>query len=211
MKIAIIGSGIAGNVAAYHLHREHDITMFEAAGHIGGHSHTDEIEHEGQQLAVDTGFIVFNHRTYPLFKALLEELGVASQASEMSFSVQCEVTGVEYNGTTLNSLFAQRRLPHCAALLAPVHRAVRRADGRCDLEREPGDAATVSRELPGAVLSQPRDAVGQRSAAVAHDPGRLGTLRGETHRAIPRPDQIEHARRVGTSNCGRRDRPRRRL
>ena len=109
MKIAIIGSGIAGNVAAYHLHRQHDITMFEAAGHIGGHSHTHEIEHEGQQLAVDTGFIVFNHRTYPHFKALLEELGVASQASEMSFSVQCEVTGVEYNGTTLNSLFAQRR------------------------------------------------------------------------------------------------------
>jgi uncharacterized protein len=108
MKIAIIGSGIAGNLAAYHLQREHDITMFEAAGHIGGHTHTHEIEHEGQQIAVDTGFIVFNDRTYPQFIALLEELGVASQASEMSFSVRCEATGLEYNGTTLNSLFAQR-------------------------------------------------------------------------------------------------------
>jgi predicted NAD/FAD-binding protein len=108
MKIAVIGSGIAGNVAAYHLQREHEITMFEAAGHIGGHSHTHEIEHEGQHIAVDTGFIVFNNRTYPNFIALLDELGVASQASEMSFSVQCEVSGLEYNGTTLNSLFAQR-------------------------------------------------------------------------------------------------------
>jgi len=108
MKIAIIGSGIAGNVAAHHLQREHDITMFEAAAHLGGHSHTHEVEHEGRAIAVDTGFIVFNDRTYPHFVALLEELGVASQTSEMSFSVQCEFTGLEYNGTTLNSLFAQR-------------------------------------------------------------------------------------------------------
>ena len=105
MKIAIIGSGIAGNVAAYHLQREHDITMFEAAAHIGGHSHTHEVEHEGRSIAVDTGFIVFNDRTYPRFVALLEELGVATKASEMSFSLQCQFTGLEYNGTTLNSLF----------------------------------------------------------------------------------------------------------
>jgi predicted NAD/FAD-binding protein len=108
MKIAIIGSGIAGNVAAHHLQRDHDITMFEAAAHVGGHTHTHELEHEGRALAIDTGFIVFNHRTYPQFLALLEELGVASQASEMTFSVQCEATGLEYNGTTLNSLFVQR-------------------------------------------------------------------------------------------------------
>ncbi len=109
MKIAIIGSGIAGNVAAHHLQREHDITVFEAAEHIGGHTHTHEVQFEGRPVAVDTGFIVFNHRTYPHFLALLEELGVESQESEMTFSMQCEVTGLEYNGTTLNSLFAQRR------------------------------------------------------------------------------------------------------
>lgn len=108
MKIAVVGSGIAGNVAARHLHRDHDVTVFEAAGHVGGHTHTHEVEHEGRSIAVDTGFIVFNDRTYPHFVTLLEELGVESQASEMSFSVQCRVTGLEYNGTTLNSLFAQR-------------------------------------------------------------------------------------------------------
>jgi len=108
VKIAIIGSGIAGNVAAYHLHRDHDITVFEAGAHVGGHTHTHDIEHEGQRLAVDTGFIVCNDRTYPNFLALMSELGVELQDSEMSFSVQT-ATGLEYNGTTLNSLFAQRR------------------------------------------------------------------------------------------------------
>ena len=109
MKIAIIGSGIAGNVVAYRLHREHDITVFEAAGHVGGHSHTHGVEQSGRRYEVDTGFIVFNDRTYPNFIALLAELGVASQESGMSFSVRYESTGLEYNGTTLNTLFAQRR------------------------------------------------------------------------------------------------------
>jgi uncharacterized protein len=108
MKIAIIGSGIAGNVAAHHLHREHDLAVFEAGGHAGGHTHTHDIELHGRSYAVDTGFIVFNDRTYPNFLSLLEELGVASQASSMSFSVRDEASGLEYNGTTLNTLFAQR-------------------------------------------------------------------------------------------------------
>ncbi len=109
MKIAIIGAGISGNTLAYHLHREHDISVFEAGGHAGGHSHTHVIQHGGQQIAVDTGFIVFNDRTYPNFVALLDKLGVASRPSSMSFSVKCEKTGLEYNGTSLNTLFAQRR------------------------------------------------------------------------------------------------------
>lgn len=109
MKIAIIGSGIAGNTLAHHLHKHHDITVFEAGSHIGGHTHTHDIEHKGRQYSVDTGFIVFNDRTYPNFIALLNELGVGWQASDMSFSVHCEKTGFEYNGTSLNTLFAQRR------------------------------------------------------------------------------------------------------
>jgi predicted NAD/FAD-binding protein len=109
MKIAIIGTGIAGNVAAYHLCKEHDITVFEANDYIGGHTHTHDILWQGQQYKIDTGFIVFNYKTYPQFTALLEELGVAVQPSNMSFSVKCEQTGLEYNGTTLNALFAQRR------------------------------------------------------------------------------------------------------
>jgi len=109
MKIAIIGSGIAGNTLAHYLHKNHEITVFEAGSHIGGHTHTHDIEHMGRQYSVDTGFIVFNDRTYPNFIALLNELGIGWQASDMSFSVHCEKTGFEYNGTSLNSLFAQRR------------------------------------------------------------------------------------------------------
>jgi predicted NAD/FAD-binding protein len=109
MKIAIIGTGIAGNVAAYHLAKEHEVTVFEANAHIGGHTHTHTLQSQaGEPLAVDTGFIVFNDWTYPNFIGLLDELGVGSQATEMSFSVKCERSGLEYNGNTLNSLFAQR-------------------------------------------------------------------------------------------------------
>ena len=109
MKIAIIGSGIAGNVAAYRLHRDHDVTVYEAAGHIGGHTHTHDVEIDGEHQQIDTGFIVFNDWTYPNFIELLDELGVESQPSAMSFSVRNEASGLEYNGTTLNTLFAQRR------------------------------------------------------------------------------------------------------
>ena len=109
MKIAVIGTGIAGNVAAWHLCREHDITVFEAGDHVGGHTHTHGIVHAGRQYAIDTGFIVFNDRTYPNFIALLHELGVESRPTAMSFSSRCERSGIEYNGASLNSLFAQRR------------------------------------------------------------------------------------------------------
>lgn len=108
MKIAIIGSGISGNTIAHHLHAKHEITVFEAESHIGGHTHTHQIVHEGKTFHVDTGFIVFNDRTYPNFIKLLNEVNVAWQPSSMSFSVRCEKTGLEYNGTSLNSLFAQR-------------------------------------------------------------------------------------------------------
>ena len=109
MRIAVIGSGIAGNVVAAGLHPRHDVTVFEAGDHVGGHSHTHEIELAGQRLAVDTGFIVYNELTYPRFTALLARLGVVTQASNMSFSVRNEASGLEYNGTTINTLFAQRR------------------------------------------------------------------------------------------------------
>ncbi len=108
MKIAIIGTGISGMVAAWHLNQKHSITVFEANDYIGGHTHTVPVEKEGRSYAIDTGFIVFNERTYPNFCRLLDRLGVASQESEMSFSVKCERTGLEYCGTSLNTLFAQR-------------------------------------------------------------------------------------------------------
>ena len=109
MKIAIVGTGISGMVAAYLLHQDHEITVFEAADYIGGHTNTIEVQLNGRTYAVDTGFIVFNDWTYPNFVRLLNRLGVVSQPSDMSFSVKCERTGLEYNGTNLNRLFAQRR------------------------------------------------------------------------------------------------------
>lgn len=109
MKIAIIGTGIAGNVAAYHLCKDHDITVYEANDYIGGHTHTHDVSWQADNHTIDTGFIVFNYRTYPEFTRLLNELDVAVQPSNMSFSVKCDRTGLEYNGTSLNSLFAQRR------------------------------------------------------------------------------------------------------
>jgi predicted NAD/FAD-binding protein len=109
MKIAIIGSGIAGNVVAHRLHRAHDITVFEAGDHVGGHTHTHTVQLGAERHEVDTGFIVFNDWTYPNFIELLTELEVETQPSHMSFSVRCERSGLEYNGSTLNGLFAQRR------------------------------------------------------------------------------------------------------
>ena len=109
MRIAVVGSGIAGNVAAYRLAAEHDITVFEADHRPGGHTNTIDVDEEGRTLAVDTGFIVFNDRTYPNFIQLLDEIGQESRDSEMSFSVQSRSTGLEYCGSTLNSLFADRR------------------------------------------------------------------------------------------------------
>ncbi len=109
MRIAIIGTGVSGLVAARRLHRHHEVTLFEANDWVGGHTHTVDVELACGRYAVDTGFIVFNDWTYPHFVRLLDELGVDSQPSSMSFSVRCERTGLEYNGTSLNRLFAQRR------------------------------------------------------------------------------------------------------
>lgn len=121
MKIAIIGTGIAGNVAAYKLREEHEVTVFEAGPYVGGHTNTLDVYEDGRRLAVDTGFIVFNDRTYPNFIRLLDELGQESQPSEMSFSVRADKGGLEYSGSSLNALFAQRR----NILRPPFYRMIR--------------------------------------------------------------------------------------
>jgi predicted NAD/FAD-binding protein len=109
MQIAVVGSGISGLVAAHLLQRDHEITVFEANDYIGGHTHTVEVQLDGEHMAVDTGFIVYNERNYPNFTKLLEQLGVATQPSTMSFSVRLEQPELEYNGSTLRQLFVQRR------------------------------------------------------------------------------------------------------
>jgi predicted NAD/FAD-binding protein len=109
MKIAIIGGGVSGLVAGYKLHEAHEVTLFEKADRIGGHTNTVDVEEEGVTIPVDTGFIVFNDRTYPNFIELLSELGVESQPTRMTFSVSCEETGLEYRGADLGGLFAQKK------------------------------------------------------------------------------------------------------
>ena len=109
MKIAIVGTGISGLVAAHRLHPHHEVTLFEADSRIGGHANTVDVTLDGVTHAVDTGFIVYNERNYPGFSALLRELGVATQPTEMSFGVADAGSGLEYRGSNLNTLFAQRR------------------------------------------------------------------------------------------------------
>ncbi|MGY8563493.1 FAD-dependent oxidoreductase [Paracidovorax citrulli] len=109
MRIAVIGSGIAGLASAWWLSQRHEVTLFEANDYLGGHTHTHQVEVDGQVHAVDTGFIVFNPTHYPLLTALFDDLDVTSQPTTMSFSVHSERSGVEYNATSLDTLFCQRR------------------------------------------------------------------------------------------------------
>jgi uncharacterized protein len=125
MRIAVIGAGIAGLYAAWRLSQNHDVVIYEANSYAGGHTNTVDVEWNNRTYAVDTGFIVFNDWTYPNFMGMLQQLGVAWQPSNMSFSLQCERTGLEYNGTSLNTLFAQRRnllRPSFLRMLADVLR-----------------------------------------------------------------------------------------
>lgn len=109
MKIAIIGAGISGLTSAYYLKHRHDIKVFEVSDRIGGHTATRDVQLGHNTYSIDTGFIVFNDWTYPNFIELMDELGVESQETDMSFSVRCDNSGIEYGGNNLNTLFAQRR------------------------------------------------------------------------------------------------------
>ena len=109
MRIGIVGAGISGLTAAYLLHKDFEVTVFEANEYIGGHTHTIDVQTPHGSYAVDTGFIVFNEVTYPHFCKLLRTLGVSWQPTQMTFSVKCERTDLEYSPHTLNTFFAQRR------------------------------------------------------------------------------------------------------
>lgn len=108
-QIAVVGSGISGLLCAHLLSRHHKVTVFEAEADIGGHTATREVVVAGKHYAIDTGFIVFNDRTYPNFIKLMSRLGVVSQPTQMGFSVSCQTSGFEYSGTSLNGVFARRR------------------------------------------------------------------------------------------------------
>ena len=130
MRIGIVGAGISGLTVAYRLCDRHEVTVFEAGNSVGGHTNTIDVDLGDERYPIDTGFIVFNHRTYPNFTRLLAELKVESQPTSMSFSLRCDRSGLEYSGTGLNGLFAQRRNlfnPRFHRLLRDVFRFNRRA------------------------------------------------------------------------------------
>lgn len=161
MKIAIVGSGISGLTCAYLLNRQHDITVFEASDWIGGHTHTVDVQLDGRDYAIDTGFIVFNDWTYPNFIRLLDQLNVASQPTEMSFSVHDPLTKTEYNGNNLNSLFAQRR-----NLLAPAFWGMLQDIVR--FNRESQEALEQQRLPPSLTLGEYLNANGYRQRFIDH-------------------------------------------
>ncbi len=109
LRVAIVGSGISGLVCAYFLNKNYDIKFYEKNDYIGGHSNTVDVNYEGKKIAVDTGFIVFNHQTYPNLKAFFELLNVDYEPSNMSFAVKIGDSKIEYAGTNLNAVFAQRK------------------------------------------------------------------------------------------------------
>jgi predicted NAD/FAD-binding protein len=132
MRLAIVGTGIAGLGCAHFLHRDFDLTLFEQGGHAGGHANTVDVTEPGTgaALPVDTGFMVFNRVTYPMLTRLFDSLGVATRPAPMSFSVRHADSGIEFSGSSVNHLFAQRRnllRPRFFRMLAAVARFNREA------------------------------------------------------------------------------------
>lgn len=139
LRVGIVGSGISGLAAAHYLARQHRVTLFEAESRLGGHAHTHDVVIGGRRQRVDTGFIVYNHRTYPRFVALLAELGVRGRKSDMSFGVRCRRCGIEYSSRGIAGLFAQPRRavdPSHLRLIADIPRFNR--DARAFLARADG-------------------------------------------------------------------------
>jgi predicted NAD/FAD-binding protein len=137
MRIAVVGSGIAGLASAWLLSRRHDVTLFEANDYPGGHTHTHRVMQDGREYAVDTGFIVHNRAHYPLLSAFFDELGVATQPTTMSFSVRSEASSLEYNAATLDTLFCQRRnlvSPRFLGMLRDLFRFYREAPALLDMD-----------------------------------------------------------------------------
>jgi predicted NAD/FAD-binding protein len=149
-SVAIVGTGVSGLVAARLIDQSHSVTVYEASARVGGHVNTADVEVGGVPRRVDTGFIVYNETTYPLFTRLLTLLDVDTQESDMSFSVICERTGLEYATHSLGALFAQRRnlvRPRFHRMLRDIVRFHREARAILGDDREPtlGDLVATRR------------------------------------------------------------------
>jgi len=147
MRIAIVGTGVSGLVCAHLLSRAHDVTLFEADDRPGGHAHTVTVDLDDESHDVDTGFLVYNERNYPGLIKLFADLGVATKPSDMSFGVSDEVSGLEWKGSSFNTVFAQRRnlvRPAFLRMLSEVVRFNRMARGLLD---EPLDARVSLADL----------------------------------------------------------------
>jgi predicted NAD/FAD-binding protein len=157
MKIAVIGSGISGLACAHYLSSDHEVWVYEASRKLGGHTATVDVYLGTRRYAIDTGFIVFNDWTYPNFIALLDELGVSSRPTAMGFSVRDPVSGLEYSGNNLDTLFAQRRNLLSLPFMGMIRDILRfNREAVLDLERGEVDA----QETLGAYLA--RKAYGEK-------------------------------------------------
>ncbi|MEO9612013.1 MAG: FAD-dependent oxidoreductase [Nitratireductor sp.] len=136
-KIAIVGSGISGAAAAWALHPRHDVTLFEAASRPGGHTATASIDYQGREIAVDTGFIVYNELNYPELTRLFAHLGVATQESRMGFSLSLDDGRLEWSGQTYRTIFAQKRNVFSPSFLWML-REILRFNRQCLADREAG-------------------------------------------------------------------------
>lgn len=139
MRVAVVGSGIAGLGAAWLLSRTHAVTLFEAEARLGGHTHTHQVALAGRSYRVDSGFIVFNRHNYPLLTRMFEQLGVAAQPTTMSFAVQDARSGLEYNATSLDAMFCQRRnllSPRFWQMVRDILRFYREAPALLDADDE---------------------------------------------------------------------------
>lgn len=124
-RLAILGTGISGLGCAHLLQNHFDLTLHEAASHVGGHSNTVTVNEDGRELPIDTGFMVFNHQTYPLLCRLFRDLGVETKRTDMSFSLSHQPTGYEWNGGSLDRIFGQRKnllSPRFWRFLLKIHR-----------------------------------------------------------------------------------------
>lgn len=178
MKIAVVGAGVSGLVAAYLLQREHEVTVFEAGPKPGGHTNTIRVDTEYETHHVDTGFIVFNDRNYPNFARLLARLGVAWQPSQMSFGVSDSTGEFEYSSASANGLFATRRhivSPRFHRMLVEVRRFQREARALLIGDGDPSLGEWLE-QLRFSRLFIDRLIVPQASAVWSADPGQMWTF-----------------------------------